>query len=81
MFRLILSHADRTKSEPLLKTFWSMRSYGTTLLPHRLGLKLEPIIGGHWESQEEFDEMKRKHLGPFAKEIMELFKRLEGEHE
>lgn len=78
LLRLNPKHPDTKVAYELQTLLWTLRSSGTMLKFDGTGLKFVPIIGegNYWESEAEFEDMKRRYLGPYAKEIAGLLRRV-----
>jgi hypothetical protein len=72
ILKLVVELENKQVASAIQKDLWTIRSVGTMLKPVKDGgLKFVPIFGegGGWESEAEFEDMKRRYLGPYAKEI------------
>jgi hypothetical protein len=69
---------DIPKAYTLQTLLWSLRNAGTMLRWTHNGFKFIPLTGTHfcWDSAEEFEEIKKKYLGPFSTEIITLLNEL-----
>lgn len=78
LLRFIGTLEDRTVAYQLQTLLWTFRSAGTTLRFDGSGLKFVPIIseGNYWDSIDEFEDMKKRYLGPYAKEISALLRQV-----
>ena len=80
LLRLIPLLKNRETAELLQRRLWTLRSAGTLLKPYSGGLRFVPMIGqtGAFDNDVEFEEMKRKYLAPYATEIAELLRKVNG---
>ncbi|KIL35198.1 hypothetical protein SD71_16015 [Cohnella kolymensis] len=80
LLRTIPTLKNKETAELLQRRLWTLRSVGTFLKAYSGGLRFVPIIGptGAFDYDVEFDEMKRKYLAPYATEIAELLRKVNG---
>ncbi|MHA6481088.1 hypothetical protein ACX1C1_04090 [Paenibacillus sp. strain BS8-2] len=80
LFRLIPLHIkDRKKSYMLLARMWTIRSAGAVLRRDLDGIRLTPLIDpeGDWPDMVFYEEIRKKHLTPFAAELKHLIRLVE----
>lgn len=66
--------ADREIARKLHLMLWQLRCFGAEITWSTTGQRIGPVLGhqGIWEDEDEYQEMTRRHLGPYAFEIKQL---------
>lgn len=71
---------ETEKAYFLQKRLWTLRSMGMMIKPSRHGLRFDRAADSAWETDGEFESMKREVLLPYADEIKLIFKELEADN-